>query len=132
MEQKSRKKHAGGVYNLNYHIVWSPKRRSPVLVGAIADETKDLLLSKALEIGANIETIEVMPDHVHLFVSAPPSLSPHVLVKKLKGACSRALRNKYVSLDRLGSLWSSSYYIGSVGTVSESVVRMYIENQKRS
>ena len=130
MEQKSIKKSHGSVYNLNYHLVWVVKRRKPFLVGNIAEDLKTLIRDRATNMGVTIESFEVMPDHVHLFVSSPPKLSPHQLVKRFKGAASKKLRNKYPQLLRIPALWSGSYYVGSVGFMSESVVRNYIENQK--
>ena len=118
------------VYNINYHFVWSPKYRRPCLVGNIADDLKKLIRAKAEERDIKIEALEVMPDHVHVFVSAKPSLSPHLIVKYFKGVGSLALREKYPQLKKMTSLWSRSYYCGTVGSVSDSVVRSYIENQK--
>lgn len=124
------KKSSGSVYNLNYHFVWTPKRRKAVLVENIAVDLKDLIIQKSSELGLTVESLEVMPDHVHVFVSAPPKLSPHKIVKTFKGSTSAILRQRYPQLLRLSCLWSASYYVGSVGFVSESVVRSYIENQK--
>lgn len=118
------------VYNVNYHLVWCPKRRSPCLIGNIAEDLKTLIRAKANEKGIKIEAFEVMPDHVHVFVSAKPSFSPHIIVKYFKGAASCVLRKKYPQLQKMTSLWSRSYYCGTVGVVSESVVRAYIDNQK--
>jgi putative transposase len=55
------------VYNLGFHLIWCPKYRRNVLVDPIDKRLKELLLSKAKEIGVLIENVEVMPDHVHLF-----------------------------------------------------------------
>jgi hypothetical protein len=53
------------------------------------------------------------------------------LVNRIKGRSSRVLRQEFASLrSRLPTLWSRSYYAGSVGAVSDSVVRRYIEAQK--
>lgn len=60
------------VYNIGYHLIWCPKYRRKVLLGAVADRLKELLTEKAASIGAHIEIMEVMPDHVHIFVKAPP------------------------------------------------------------
>lgn len=120
----------GGVFNINYHLVWTPKRRKSVLVGLIEIRLRFIFESKASEIGIKIEKMEIMPDHVHLFVSAPPSISPSQIVKKLKGASSNVLRKEFPQLLKLPCLWSSSFYAGSVGFVSESVVKNYIDNQK--
>jgi putative transposase len=80
-----------------------------------------------------IETLEIMPDHVHLFVSADPTDAPQRLANQFKGFTSRMLREKYPVLrSRLPSLWSRSYYVGSVGHVSEATIRKYIEAQKHS
>ena len=129
MEQTYRlSKHS--VFNLNYHIVFCPKRRKPVLVDDIANDLKSIIYSTVEEIGCQVETCEIMPDHVHIFIRSLPTISPHRIVKDIKGRSSRILRQKYPQLLKLPALWSRSYYAGSVGYVSESVVKMYIENQK--
>ena len=130
MATLSRRTGRGSAHNLNYHVVWCPKRRAPVLIGNISDDLKDILRSTCASLSIEIQALEVMPDHVHLFVSCGPKISPHVLVKKMKGASSNLLRKKYPQLLKLPALWSSSYYAGTVGNASETVVRMYIENQK--
>lgn len=131
MEHKTSKIHGrGGVSSISYCLVWTPKRRAAVLKGQIAEELKTLFAQKAAEIGVGIITMEVAPDRVRLLVSSVPKLSPHSIVKKLKVASSKELRGKYPQLAKLPCLWSSSYYCGSVGQVSESVVKMYIEGQK--
>lgn len=70
-------------------------------------------------------------DHVHVFLTAPPSLEPQYIVNQLKGCTSRILRQEHKWLrSRLPTLWTRSCYIQSVGTVSASTVEKYIENQK--
>jgi putative transposase len=123
-------KHRGGAYNINYHIVFCTKYRHSVLVGNIAQDCKKDFTTAVEKVKGKIEAMEVMPDHVHLFISVEPKISPNSLIKKLKGATSKHLRTKYPQLMKMSSLWSSSYYVGTVGMVSESVVKLYIENQK--
>ena len=130
MEKIVKQKHRGGVYEINYHFVWCPKYRRPVLVGGIADDAKVIIENLSKSLGCEIKALEVMPDHVHLFISALPKLSPQKLVKRFKGATSNALRKKYPQLLKIASLWSSSYYIGTVGHVSDVTVQLYIANQK--
>ena len=65
---------------------------------------KHILYATAQQYGVLIETMQVMPDHVHLFVSSDPT--------------------------RCVASWSRSYYAGTVGHVSEATVKKYIENQK--
>ncbi len=66
----------GVVYALKYHLVWCPKHRRKVLVGAVEQDLRDLLQEKAKQRQVTIEALEVMPDHVHLFISALPSKAP--------------------------------------------------------
>ena len=125
--------HAGGVYTLHYHFVWCPKYRRKVLHGAIADRLKELLHEKATVLGVTVEGLEVMPDHVHLFVAASPTDAPQYLANQFKGYTSRVLRDEFPGLkSRLPSLWRRSYYVGSAGHVSADTIQRYIEQQKRS
>jgi len=97
----------------------------------VAERLKELLLQKAQEIGVGIAQMEVMPDHVHLFVQTDPTNSPHFIVHQLKGYTSRVLRKEFPFLrSRLPSLWTRSYYCESVGHMSEETIRKYIEDQK--
>ena len=125
------RKNAGAVYNLHYHFVWCPKYRKSVLVGAVEDALRQLLTEKAPALDVEIEALEIMPDHVHLFVSAPPTQAPQHLANQFKGYTSRVLRQRFAHLrTRLPSLWSRSYYVGSAGAVTEETVKRYIAEQK--
>lgn len=122
---------AGAVFSLKYHLVWCPKYRRKVLVAPVDVRLKELIEEVAGEHGMKVHAIQVMPDHVHLFVEANPTLCVAEIVNRIKGRSSRVLRQEFASLrSRLPTLWSRSYYAGSVGAVSEGVVRRYIEAQK--
>jgi putative transposase len=78
-----------------------------------------------------IHAIEVMPDHVHLFIEFDPRWGVAEIVKRYKGFTSRILRLEFPTLrSRLPTLWSRSYYAGTVGHVSEATIKTYIESQK--
>lgn len=133
MSDKRYRHHAGSVYSLKYHLVWCPKYRRQVLVGSIAEELRSLLFQKAQELNVAIEALEILPDHVHLFIESDPTEAPQRLANQFKGFTSRMLRQKFPHLrSRLPSMWSRSYYIGSIGHVSEETVKRYIEMQKKS
>lgn len=119
------------VYNIGYHLIWCPKYRRKVLVGKVEIRLKELLLQKADDIGIIIDTMEVMPDHTHLFVKSTPVLSPHYIVQQLKGFTSHELRKEFPKLkSRLPTLWTRSYYCESVGHISAETVQRYIDEQK--
>jgi putative transposase len=72
---------AGAIFSLKYHIVWCPKYRRKVLVSPVDERLKELIVETAAEYGMTVHTMEVMPDHVHLFVEADPTLSVAELVR---------------------------------------------------
>jgi putative transposase len=127
------RRNAGSVYSLKYHMVWCPKYRRKVLIGDIAEELRSLLYQKAQELDVTIEALEIMPDHVHLFIESDPTEAPQRLANQFKGYTSRMLRQKFPQLcSRLPSMWSRSYYVGSIGHVSDETVKRYIGMQKQS
>jgi len=119
------------VYNVGYHLIWCPKYRRCVLINPVDEDLKALLTKKSKEIDVDIIKMEILPDHIHLFVKSDPTSAPHWIVQQLKGYTSRILREKYPHLkSRLPSLWTRSYYCESVGHISEDTVKRYIEEQK--
>lgn len=121
---------AGDAYDLGYHVVFCPKYRRPVLDGPVKDRCEELIRIKAAEHGWRIIALEVMPDHVHLFVKAHPKHSPSYIANQFKGFTSHALRAEFPHLrTRLPTLWSKSYFTATVGAVSDATVRRYIDTQ---
>ncbi len=119
------------VYNVAYHIIWTTKYRKKLLVGKIIKRLNNLLDVKSKEIGFVIEKREIMPDHLHIFVKADPAIAIPYIVYQLKGYTSRILRQEFKILrTRLPSLWTRSYYVETVGNISEKVIKKYIEDQK--
>jgi putative transposase len=118
------------VFNIGYHLIWCPKFRRKVLVNDVERRLKEHLLRKSVEINVEIVEIEIMPDHLHMFVKTKPVDAPHYIVQQFKGYASRMLRAEFKHLLKLPSLWTRSYYCASVGHISEATVIKYIEDQK--
>lgn len=125
-------KNTSAVFNLKFHLIWCPKYRLKVLVDDVKVRLNELLHEKADELNIVIETMEIMPDHVHLFIRCENNnLSANKIAAQFKGFTSRHLRKEFKHLTtRMPTLWSRSYYIGSVGHVSEASVKKYIESQE--
>ena len=117
---------------MTYHFVWCPKFRRKVLVGAVGADLASLIRAKARELHCEIVALEIMPDHVHLFLKAPPTHAPQHIANQMKGYTSHELRKKFPALKSMPSLWSRSYYVGSAGAVSTATIQKYIETQKES
>jgi len=127
-------------YNINYHIIWIPKYRKQILKGKVIEVLKTIIRGQCQELGIQELALEVMPDHLHLFVSAKPTITPFKIVQKLKGNTSRQLRLCFPDLRYLNykqhfgkgfpNLWARGYYCGSAGHVSQEQVRRYIQEQE--
>lgn len=132
MERKyGRTSHA--VYDLKYHIVWAPKYRRKLLVGPVVRKLKRIFLGIAGRYGFTVVEQEVMADHVHLFVSAPPRYSPAELVKILKSVSwQRLMKEEPEVREELwgGELWQEGYFVRATGDmVTSEVIRRYIRHQ---
>lgn len=114
-------------FNLNYHFVWIPKYRRPILKDQVAQFLLELLNKIAKEHDIEILSLSVQPDHVHLFVSAPPRLAPAEIVNLFKGISAKKLAERFPELKTKHGIWTRTYYVGTAGTVTEETVRRYIE-----
>ena len=120
-------------YNINYHFVWIPKTRSKVLQGEIANAIKAIIIRICKEQNWYPLALEIMPDHIHFFMSAPPKFAPSVIMKTIKGCVSRRIRQMFPILRkyRKDGLWADSYYVGVAGHVSQEQVIKYVMEQTK-
>ena len=118
-------------YSCKYHVVWCPKYRRKVLVEETAERLKHLISEVCKEHQAEVLSLEIMPDHVHLLVEVDPQFGIHRLVRLIKGRSSRLLRQEFPSLKtRMPTLWTNRYFVSTGGRAPLSVIKQYIENQK--
>lgn len=101
-----------------------------MLVNDVGRRLEEIIYQKAKELECDVLALEIMPDHVHLFISCSPILAPHQVMFRIKGASSRILRKEFPHLLKLPSLWTRSYYCGTAGHVSSETIKKYIANQK--
>ena len=119
-------------YWCGYHFVWIPKYRRDLLVGEVAEYTREVLKEILLELGCEAIAVEVMPDHVHVFALCPPRHSPAYIVNYLKGKSARRVLQRFPELKAKatrGKLWSRSYFVVTVGGVTADIVKKYVEEQ---
>ncbi len=84
--------------------------------------------------GYTLIQMETMPDHLHIFLSAPPTIAPAEIVRTLKSITASTIFKTFPQLKRKyfwgSGLWSRGYYIGTAGNASAETIKKYIENQK--
>lgn len=122
-------------YHLHVHLVFLTKYRRGALTGVVLDRCEEIMRQVCADFEAELGEFNGEDDHVHLLVHYPPKVQLSKLVNSLKGVSSRLLRKEYgTHVNRYlwgGRLWSGSYFAGSVGGAPISVLRAYIEDQKR-
>ena len=121
-------------FSFDYHIIWCPKYRHGVLDGPIAIELKRILAETCSVYGWLLQEIEVMPDHVHVFVQADHTTAPLQIARTLKSISAVHLFHAFPKLKGRkfwgSGLWSRGTYYATVGHIAEEVIRKYIESQK--
>ena len=121
-------------YDLKYHFVWCPKYRKMALRGNLGNYVVHVIKEIAERYDFEVVELAVMPDHVHLFVSAAPHISPAHLIQMLKSITAREVFKRFPGLKRVlwgGALWERGYFVMSSGTgTTDEMIRQYIKEQR--
>jgi putative transposase len=122
-------------YNINYHFVWIPKTRMSILIEPFKGE----IVNKIDHICNRNDwyqlALEIMPNHIHFFMSAHPKWAPMRIIQIIKQETSRSLREKYSIIRQTretSDFWATGYYCGTAGHVSADQVTRYIMEQTRN
>jgi putative transposase len=120
------------VYQCHYHFVFIPKYRKPVLRGEIGLCLRELIREVCKAYDIQILQGHVRPDHVHLLLSVPPTLSPSRVMNVIKGRSSNRLMRNFRTLNRTfwgRHLWARGYFVTTSGNVTDDVIAKYIAQQ---
>ena len=120
-------------YDLKYHFVWITKYRKAMLTGAVAERLRDVVREICQTNDIEILQGHVSRDHVHLYVSAPPHMSPSKIMQYIKGKSSRKLMMEFRHVQKAfwgRHMWARGYFVASAGTVTDEVIREYIRLQQ--
>jgi putative transposase len=128
------KRASHAVYDTRYHIVWAPKYRKWVLRGDVRDFVEQCFKEIAMSHDFEIEELEIVEDHVHVFLGFPPKYSISDVVKSLKGSSARAIFKRYpeVKVELWGGeFWEDGYFARTVGDkVTKDIIKKYIKYHK--
>ena len=116
---------------LRYQLVWTVRRRRPVLTGQVAARFVERLREVAAEIDVEIISISVQPTYLHLQVAATPDLAPTQIVYRLKSATAATLRGEFPELKRMPSMWNGTYLVSSERNLSSDDIQVYVQSQSK-
>ena len=122
-------------HQIGLHLIWCTKYRHPILVGAVEVILKEIFAETCMHYEWQIQALEIMPDHVHLFLQIDHQTRPVDVSATLKSISAVKLFTVFSKLKRRkfwgSGLWSPSTYYGTVGQVNEQTIKCYIEQQKQ-
>jgi putative transposase len=122
------------VYDTKYHLVWAPKYRKWILRGDIQVRVKEIFQEVSEDHGFLIDTLEVAPDHVHIFLSFPPRYSISKVVGMLKSISASVILKEHPKVKKQlwgGEFWEDGYFARTVGDkVTAEVIRKYIMHHR--
>lgn len=121
-------------WECKYHIVFAPKYRRKVIYGKIREDICEILSSLCKRKGVEIIEAEWCPDHIHMFVRIPPSMSVSSFMGYLKGKSALMIFERHANLKyRYGNrhFWCRGYYVDTVGKNAKKI-QEYIANQLQS
>lgn len=119
------------VFNIEYHFVWVTKYRYKVLKGDVAERVRELVRQTCEAFEIRILSGVVNSDHVHILVSAPPTLAPSEIMRRLKGRSASKLFGEYPKLKQRywgRHFWARGYFCATVGQVTDEMIRSYLEH----
>ena len=118
-------------WECKYHIVFAPKFRRKVAYGELKQDIANILSMLCKRKGVEIIEAEICPDHVHMLVRIPPSMSVSNFVGYLKGKSTLMIFERHANLKyKYGNrhFWCWGYYVDTVGKNAKKI-QEYIQNQ---
>lgn len=118
---------------LLYHIVFPVKYRKKILTEEIEKTIKDTC--HGIEVGYEINFVEIGLDldHIHFLVQGIPNMSITQIIKIIKSITAREIFKRHPKVKKQlwgGNLWTSAYYVNTVGEyANREVIMNYIKNQ---
>ena len=124
------------VYEAKYHIVWCPKYRKKILVGAVRERVEEIFFEIGNQFEIEMEKIAIAEDHVHLLVSFPPRYSISKVVGIIKSISSSKIFDEFPKIkEKLwgGHIWEQGYFVRTIGEqVTDDVIKNYIDHHSQS
>ena len=119
-------------WKCQYHIVLVPKYRRKVVYGKLRKDIGAIL--RRLCEYKHVEIIEghAMPDHIHMLLSIPPSISVSDFMGYLKGKSTLMIFERHAQLKyKYGRrvFWAKGYYVSTVGG-NKAAIQKYIREQE--
>ncbi len=118
-------------YKLEYHFVWVTKYRYHMLQGEVAIRLRELVRQTCGMFEIEIIRGVVSNDHVHILVSAPPTMSPSEMMRRIKGRSSAKLFEEFPHLRKRywgRHFWARGYFCITAGELTKEMIDEYLSH----
>lgn len=117
---------------INYHFIFCPRyRRKIFLIPNVEQRFKELVQIKCKELEVEVISIECDKDHSHIFLNCLPTLSPSDVVRQIKAYTSSVLREEFLQLSKMPTVWTRNYFVSTAENVCDEIIKDYVENQRK-
>jgi putative transposase len=127
------KKLSHALWYSHYHIVWTPKYRHRILIGAIKDSVENSIRLFSARLECEVVELNVQIDHVHLLVMIPPKISVSAYTGTIKGRSAITVFKQFPKLKERpywgNHFWARGYCMDTIGLDLEMIQR-YIKYQE--
>jgi putative transposase len=116
-------------YKIEYHFVWVTKYRYQVLKGDVAERARKLVRQTCANFEIEIIRGVVSKDHVHILVSAPPTISPSEIMRRVKGRTSAKLFEEFPHVKKRywgRHFWARGYFCVTAGELTKKMIEEYL------
>jgi len=129
------RKSTHAIYNLQYHIVWTPRYRRKILVKGVKEYLEKIVMQlEGLEEDIEVKKVNVQEDHMHVIIVIPPRVSIARVVQFMKSQTGKLLKERFKFINKAiygrGGIWSRGYCVSSVG-LNEKAIMDYVEHQAK-
>ena len=118
-------------WRCQYHVVFAPKYRRKEIYGELRADIGQILRKLCEQKGVEIIEANACPDHIHMLLSIPPTISIAKFMGYLKGKSTLMIFDRHANLKyRYGNrhFWCRGYYVDTVGR-KRNAIEAYIKNQ---
>ena len=118
-------------WKCQYHIVFIPKYRKKILFGQLRQDVREIIDILCKYKDVEIVAGAVCIDHVHLSVMIPQKMSISSFMGYLKGKSTLMIYDRHPEMQSKWNkaFWARGYYVETIGNITESAVKKYIQEQ---
>ena len=113
---------------LYLHLVWATWDRQPIIASEWREGISACIQAECAELKVMVLAQYAMPDHVHLLVRFPTTVTVSDIVKQAKGTSSHLVTHRLAPGE--WSKWQGSYGAFTVSKADVPRVRHYIHGQE--